>query len=129
MALFMYLVAGYIAYIRKKRLESQDNFDESMLGDLNNAIATADYQVNFAKSSRYYLALVVGLSLTSLLEASSPWWVIALAALFFLITYLGAKWEYKMIYAAQKKDLRTMRDKLISMETDISGSASIDEMI
>ncbi len=118
MTAFMYFIAGYIVVRRNKRLKSQDKFERTMLGDLDNAIATADYQVNFSRSSRYYLGVVVGLSLTSLLEANSPWWVVVLAALFFILTYIGAKWEYRTFYASQKKELRSMRDKLVSMDND-----------
>mgnify|MGYP007079438886 CR=1 FL=1 len=122
----MYITAGYIIHRRNRRLKSQDNFEESMLGDLDNAIATADYQVNFSKTSRFYLLAVVLLSMTALLESGSPWWVIVLVAIFFALTYMGAKWEYRTFYASQKRDLKAMREKFVSMENEAS---SMDEMI
>lgn len=128
MAILMLVTAGYILHRRSKRLKSQDNFDKSMLGDLDNAIATADYQVRFSKTSRFYLLSVVILSMTSLLESGSPWWVLVLVAIFFLVTYMAAKWEYRTFYASQKKDLRAMRDKLVSMDKE-EPESSIDEMI
>lgn len=129
MAVLMFFTAGYIVNRRNRRLKTQDNFDKSMLGDLDNAITTADYQVNFSRSSRYYLLAIVVLSLSSLLESNSPWWVIVLVAIFFILTYIGAKWEYRTFYASQKKDLRAMRDKLVSMENEDSSSATTDEVI
>lgn len=118
MAVMMFFTAGYILNMRKKRLASQDNFDKSLIGDLDNAISTADYQVNFSKSSRYYLLAIVLLSLSSLLESGAQWWVILLVIVFFTVTYIGAKWEYRTFYASQKKDLRAMRDKVESMDDD-----------
>ncbi len=118
MAVMMFFTAGYIFNKRKKRLASQDDFEKSVIGDLDNAISTADYQVNFSKSSRYYLLSIVVLSLTSLIESGSPWWVILLVIVFFAVTYIAAKWEYRTFYASQKKDLRAMREKLGSMEDD-----------
>lgn len=126
MMIVLYFTAGFIAHKRSKRLKSQDKFDKSMLGDLDNAIATADYQVNFSKTSRYYLSAVVLLSLSSLLEANSPWWVILLAAVFFAVVAMAAKWEYKTFYASQKNDLRAMREKLVSMEDDEQSEEPLD---
>lgn len=118
MAVMMFFTAGYILNKRKKRLASQDNFEKTVIGDLDNAISTADYQVNFSKSSRYYLLAIVLLSLSSLIESGAPWWVMLLIIVFFVVCYIAAKWEYKTFYASQKKDLRAMREKLESMEDD-----------
>jgi len=128
MAVLMFFAAGYIVHRRKRRLKSQDDFEKSMLGDLDNAIATANYQVDFSKASRYYLLGIVILSLTSLVEAHSPWWVIVLVIVFFIIIYVAAKWEYRTFYASQKSDLRGMREKLVSMDNE-GPESSVDEML
>ncbi|MFY0592812.1 hypothetical protein [Roseivirga sp.] len=128
MALLMLITAGVIINKRNRRLKSQDNFDKSMLGDLDNAIATADYQVKFSKTSRFYLLSIVILSMTSLLEAGSAWWVLVLVAIFFAITYMAAKWEHRTFYASQKTDLRSMREKLVRMENE-GPESSIDDML
>ncbi|MBO3698264.1 hypothetical protein [Roseivirga sp. E12] len=122
MVVLMYVTAGFILYIRNKRLRTQDNFDSSMIGDLDNAIATADYQVKFSKTSRFYLLSVVLLTLFSLIESGSPWWVIVLVVIFFTVTYMAARWEHRTFYVSQKKDIRAMRDKIISMENEESDS-------
>ncbi|OEK00106.1 hypothetical protein BFP97_00615 [Roseivirga sp. 4D4] len=118
MMVLMYITAGFILYIRNKRLKTQDNFDSSMVGDLDNAIATADYQVKFSKTSRFYLFSVVLLTLGSLLESGAAWWVILLVTIFFAVTYMAARWEHRTFYVSQKKDIRAMRDKIISMENE-----------
>ncbi len=121
MMVLMYVTAGFILYIRTKRLKTQDNFDSSMVGDLDNAIATADYQVKFSKTSRFYLLSVVLLTLVGLLESGAEWWVILLVAIFFAVTYMAARWEHRTFYVSQKKDIRAMRDKIVSMENEASG--------
>lgn len=118
MMVLMYVTAGFILYIRNKRLKSQDRFESDMVGDLDNAIATADYQVKFSKTSRFYLLSVVLLTLSSLVESGSPWWVIVLVVIFFTVTYFAARWEHRTFYVSQKKDIRAMRDKIISMEKE-----------
>ncbi|OEK05400.1 hypothetical protein [Roseivirga misakiensis] len=128
MAIVMLVSAGYIIHRRNKRLKTQDNFDESILGDLDNAIATADYQVKFSKTSRFYLLSVVVLSMTALLESGTPWWVLALVAVFFFVTYIAARWEHRTFYASQKRDLRAMREKLVNMENE-EPESPIDNMI
>lgn len=129
MMVLMYVTAGFIAHKRSKRLKSQDNYDKSMLGDLDNAIATADYQTNFSKASGFYLLGIVVLSLSALLESNSPWWVIVLAAVFFILTYFGAKWEHRTFYVSQKKDLRAMKEKLTRMEDEEQPEEPLDQQI
>lgn len=128
MIVLLYFTAGFIAHKRSKRLKSQDKFDKNMLGDLDNAIATADYQVNLSKTTRFYLLAVIVLSLSALLESNSPWWVIVLAAIFFAVTYMASRWEHRTFYASQKTDLRAMREKLVSMENE-EPKSSMDEII
>lgn len=120
MMVMMYLTAGFIFYIRNKRLKVQDNFDDSMVGDLDNAIATADYQVKFSKTSRFYLLSVVLLTLASLVESGAAWWVILLVAILFTAAYLASRWEHRTFYVSQNKDIRAMRDKIISMAEEAS---------
>ncbi len=120
MMVIMYLTAGFILYIRNKRLKVQDNFDDSMVGDLDNAIATSDYQIKFSKTSRFYLLSVVLLTLASLVESGAAWWVILLVTIFFTVTYLASRWEHRTFYVSQNKDIRAMRDKIISMESEAS---------
>lgn len=129
MMALMYFTAGLIVMRRSRRLKSQDNFDRDLLGDLDNAIATAKYQVSLSGMGRYYLIMVAVLALTALLEAGSPWWIMSLALIFFVLTYFAGKWEHKTFYVSQKKNLEAMRSKLASLQDEEPESSTLDQMI
>ena len=59
---FMVVMATLLYKKRSKRLLWQSTFDRSILGDLDEAIANAEYQLNFLKWSRNLFLLVATLT-------------------------------------------------------------------
>lgn len=114
---FMVIMAILLYRKRVKRLSWQNTFDQTILGDLDEAIANAQYQLNVSKWSRNLFFVVAGLTVVDVFSIES-WWKAVLVSGFFVIVYFLAKWEYRTFYLSQKNELKSMKDKLISLEND-----------
>ncbi len=112
MAALMAIVSAIIYQRRVKRLSWQNNFENSIIGNMDQALANADYQVKLSRSVRWLLLAVAGLTVAGLIASGAQWWTGALVALFFVVVYYGARWEYRTFYVSQKKNLQDMRNKL-----------------
>ena len=114
---FMVIMAILLYRKRVKRLSWQNTFDQTILGDLDEAIANAQYQLNVSKWSRNLFFVVAGLTVVDVFSVES-WWKAVVVSGFFVIVYFLAKWEYRTFYLSQKNELKSMKDKLISLEND-----------
>ena len=108
---FMVVMATLLYKKRSKRLLWQNTFDRSILGDLDEAIANAEYQLNFSKWSRNLFLLVATLTVVDVFSLEA-WWKSTLVISFFIVVYFLAKWEYRIFYLSQRNNLLEMREKL-----------------
>ena len=108
---FMVVMATLLYKKRSKRLLWQNTFDRSILGDLDEAIANAEYQLNFLKWSRNLFLLVATLTVVDVFSLEA-WWKSTLVISFFIVVYFLAKWEYRIFYLSQRNNLLEMREKL-----------------
>lgn len=112
---FMLVMAILLYKKRTKRLLWQNTFDRSVLGDLDEAIANADYQLNFSKWSRNLFLVVASLTVVDVFSLEA-WWKSLIVLTFFIIVYLLAKREHKTIYLSQRNRLKSMRDQVMGAE-------------
>ncbi|MEL6671876.1 MAG: hypothetical protein AAFR61_06775 [Bacteroidota bacterium] len=111
MAAVMLGTAVYMGWRRWKRIKEENRFDRSMLGELEHAIANADYTVRVARSMGLYLVAIAVLSLLSLVADGTNWRMVIGMAVFFVITAFASKWEYRW-YVKRRDKLTRLRDKL-----------------
>ena len=126
MALMMAIVAVMIYMRRRKRLSWQNNFENSILGDMNQAVANANYQVKLSQSVKWLYLAVAILSVVGVVDAAEEWWKGALVAAFFIIVMYAARWEYRTFYVSQKKGLEKMRDKLTALQNEEAAPSDMD---
>ena len=112
MAAAMFATAVIIAVARASRIKKEKRFDDTILGNINQAIANISYRVKLSLSMRGYFVMVASLSVISLL-GNAPWWSVILFGLFFLLAYMGGRWEHKRYHVRKKKELESIREKLI----------------
>ncbi len=96
-------------FLRKNKTE---NFERSILGDLEHALSISEYQVSLSKGMLFgfwpavYLISVLSLAMSG----KSLWFALALAILFSGVSYLSW-WEHKC-YIRRRNELATLKKKL-----------------
>lgn len=112
----MFSVAVFILLRRQKRLSQRDRFENTILGDIDQAIHDADYQVRLSAFGKSFYMVVCVLSIASIVDTWDEWYKGAFLLVFFVVGYFGARWEHKKFYVYQKESLLKMRSKLQEME-------------
>jgi hypothetical protein len=120
--IFMYLMAAWVAitacYVlvnRRRRLKGQHNFERSLLGDLNHAIAMATYQVRLSQLLRWNILPIGLFILLSFWEGEKPLWTMTVLLLFVALTYFASGWEHN-IYRSRKRELEVLQKRLETQE-------------
>lgn len=116
--IYIYVLAGlmvitavfvFVGRMRRKKRES--NFEQSMLGDLNHAIANAAFQVRLSQIMRWYILPVGVLTTLAVWQNETQIWVLFLILLFFGIAWLAGGWEHR-VYVRKKRELESLHKKL-----------------
>jgi hypothetical protein len=115
MAIWMFITACYVLVSRRRRMKGESNFERSMLGDLNHAIAMATYQVRLSQLLRWNILPIGLFTLLSFWEGEKPFWIMAVLLLFFALTYYASGWEHN-IYKSRKRELETLQKRLETEE-------------
>jgi len=110
---YMLASALYIYIKRKQRIKSNINWETDVLGILNRGINNAKYLANLTKSMRYwYLSGIAVILMCRTFEKSSGFYN-GIIILFFALFFYASKWEQKLLYDKQYKELIDMRKKLL----------------
>lgn len=111
LSLWMFGSACYSMISRIRRIRGEQQFDRSMLGDLQLAIYTATYQVRLSQIMRWNILPVGGLTLLGVWEDGKPLWTLGATVLLFALTYYAGGWEH-LVYKSRKRELEILREKL-----------------
>jgi hypothetical protein len=115
MAAWMFITASYVLASRRKRRKGAYNFERSMLGDLNHAIAMATYQVRLSHLLRWNILPIGLFILLSFWKGEKPLWLMAVLVLFVALTYYASGWEHN-IYKSRKRELEVLQKRLETEE-------------
>ncbi len=115
LATLMVATAGFILYSRMQRKRTENQFNRSMLGDLDHAIAHAIYQVRLSYIMRWYMAPVVLLCFLSVWDKEISISLILFMVVFFTAAFFAGTWEHRW-YTRRKQSLEALREKLVHEE-------------
>jgi hypothetical protein len=117
-SMLMYLLAAwmlstslYMCVSRIRRIKGSHQFDRSMRGDLDHAIAVAAYQVRLSKLGRWNILPIGVLSILAVVNGGQSLWWTAGLVIFFVLTIYAAGWEHR-IYEGRKRELDVLQNKL-----------------
>lgn len=110
-AAVMLLIAIFMTVSRIRRMKAQDRFESSILGDLDHAIANAQYQVWFSRTVRWGLFPIAAFTTLAVWDDGTAWWKLLLVLGFFVLTYFLSGKEYEWI-VRKKNKLVALRDNL-----------------
>lgn len=115
---FMYLLAFWmlctallVTVSRFRRLKRNNRFDRSMRGDLDQAIATAAYQVRLSFFMRLNGLLLGLLVVLGLIESHKLAWITVAAVIFFVIGFYVSGFEHRF-YLRKKRELQLLQSEL-----------------
>lgn len=126
-ASLLLLAAAAIFISRRKRLTWQNSFENSILGDLEQGLANATYQVNLSKAAAFLYLIVTGFSVVSVYKEADDWWKSALVLLLFTFGFIASRWEHRKFYVGQKKSLAAMKEQLLRMENEHSENINLEK--
>lgn len=112
LGIYMLSAAAYIYLRRVKRLRGEDNFERTMHGDLQHALANAKYQVNLSLMLLIYFIPVAGLVWFNLWSNDKPFWSLLAVGGFFVIVLLASLVEHQKCHVARKRKVEAMLNKL-----------------
>lgn len=104
----------YVLASRIKRKKKELQFDRTMLGDLDHAIASVSYEAKRAKTFVWWflmpLAILVFLNMSTAEVSFWKWLGIAAG---FVLLFLLTRWEYNRCHSPKKQKLEALREKLV----------------
>lgn len=107
------LTAVYVLYRRSTRKKQEQQFDRSMLGDLDHAIANVEFEIKRARTFIWWylvpIAIPVFLNLY-MKEASVTKWLIIIGM--FILSYVVVQLGLYFAQLPKKRSLQSLRDKL-----------------
>ena len=115
LATWMVITGIYCLFGRVRRIKGDRQFDRTMLGDLNYAVAIANYQVHFSALMRWNIIPIgILISLGMWKNENSTEFIIGLI-LFFALTFYASGWEHRY-YKSRRRDLEELRRILVKGE-------------
>ena len=98
---------------RIRTIKRNNQFDRSMSGDLDHAIAVATYQVRISQIMLWNIVPIGALTILGLWEGGKQIWIVMIVLLFFVLSYFAGGWEHN-IYKRKKRELELLKKKLNS---------------
>lgn len=115
------LIAGYVYISRIRRVKQEQQFDRSMLGELEHAIANIDYEIRRSKTFVWWFLLPVALpSIYNLIQSDvSLWkWIVVPAA--YILAIFVTQWGLKKRLLPKRKHLEALRSKIVDEDSATS---------
>ncbi|WP_258097280.1 hypothetical protein [Marinoscillum pacificum] len=114
-----FVLYGSVVYMflqRQKRIKGENEFDRSMLGDINHAINNATYQERLSIFAFIYGIPVFVLVWFSVYESDKSAAFLIGVAIFFILTLALSVVEHRMIHRRHKRRLVQLKEMLLSNE-------------
>ena len=118
-AIFL-IVVGYIYWDRKKRLKNEGQSDRTLLGDLEQALRTIDYQIRRQRNFLWWFLMPTAATILINMAYTydgKPWWVWLFVMASFALSYWLVKKGLQCKILPKKENLESLRNLLIEAES------------
>lgn len=113
-AVSMLGIAAYVGIMRYQRKKYNKNFEHSILGELDQAIANAESEIRRAKSFVWWMLLPVAIpSALNMIQSGASIWLGLLIAGMFALGFVVTQWGLKRSLLPRKRSLEALKNKLI----------------
>jgi hypothetical protein len=109
-----FLLAIYRRFARRKVYEQ---FEPTVLGELDKAIWQANYLIeqSYAMIWWYLIPLFAVISVVLLLDGLT-WFIVLLDFVVLPLTYVGSRWEIQRCHVPRKEELESLRALMLTTE-------------
>ncbi len=104
-----------IALTRRRRLKIVNQYDQTLLGNLDHTLYLMNYQITSARKMAWWYILPLAVpSIMNMLSAAEPkpWWQWAAVLGSFVLGYLVVRLSISKRYLPQKRELEALKTKL-----------------
>lgn len=116
---FLLGIAGYIWMGRIRRRKQEERFDRTMLGELDHAIANAEFELKRAKTFIWwYLAPLTIPIIYSFLQGNTPLWKWFVVPGSFVLAYVVVRASITYKQAPKVRRLKQLREQLTEKEQE-----------
>jgi hypothetical protein len=109
---WMFITGIYCLIGRVRRRRGEQQFDRTMLGDLDHSVSIATYQVRFSGLMRWNILPIGGLILRSVWDSDKAIGLAIGLALFFMLTFYASGWEHNY-YKSRLRNVQQLRKMLL----------------
>jgi len=119
-AFAMLLIGVYVLLGRIRRKRRENQFDRSILGDLDEAISNVSNEISRAKTFVWWFIVPVAIpALLNISQGDASLWKWLLMPFAFALSYFLVRWELSRVQIPRKKELLSLRDKLTEEIDDV----------
>jgi len=107
------LIVAYITFGRFRRKKKELSFDRTMLGELDHAISTVEYEAKRAKTMVWWFIVPLGVPTIAVMiwKVAPLWsWFVVIGSL--ILSYLVIQWDLNRCHLPKKRKLEALREKL-----------------
>jgi hypothetical protein len=106
-------IAGYVLIGRNHRKKTERRLGQTMLDDLDHAIASVNYEAKRSKTMVWWFILPLAIpSLLNMIQEEAGWLPMILIVGAFLLSYAVLRWEFNRCHLPKKQRLEALRKKL-----------------
>ena len=111
--IIMIAIGGYVLTGRMQRKKKEHQFDRTMLGDLDHAIASVSYEAKRSKTMVWWFILPLAIpSFLNMVQSEAGIWQILSITGAFILSYAVVRWEFNRCHVPKKQKLEALRAKL-----------------
>ncbi|MEM6344221.1 MAG: hypothetical protein AAF927_10090 [Bacteroidota bacterium] len=112
-AVCMLGIATYVGYQRWRRKRHNLAYDQSILGQLEQAIANTESEIRRSRNFVWWMLAPAAVpSLINMVQSGAPIWKICMISAAFVLSYFVTQWGLKSQYLPRKRSLEALRKKL-----------------
>lgn len=113
---FFILGGIYTIISQQRRISRNNSFGKTMIGELDDAIANADYLIVFSRKVIYWYNIpVFALIFMKLTITASSGWVWLLMLTLFSLAFVAGRWELNKCHYPRKERLQKLKAKILAL--------------
>ncbi len=115
----IWMVGLYVLWGRIQRQKRSKHFEQSMLGDLEEAISNIDNEIKRARTFVWWFLVPALLpALLNIAQAGGPWWKWLIVPVTVILSVPLVQWEMRRKHIPRRKHLEKLREKLLQNPAD-----------
>lgn len=122
-AIGIFILAGYMFWVQRRRKQNEQQFEDSLLGDLDKGIAQVEYQIERSRTLLWWCVLPATIIFSIPLVGSFLLFVMwAVMGGSYALSYWQTEKEIRCVHEPRKKELESLRQLLLNTDAELSNA-------